>query len=214
MACMLARARSAAARLLHAQRSPRTPPRPPLPTAPFGLPPPPPPPPPQTPPLPQVRAGLASLGLRSLDELIGRADLLHQRSDLKLAKTAGLNLAFLTTYAGPAGTSSARLGAEVHSNGPQLDDVILADKDVLKAIEGQGEVGPAPGLGAGWGAGATGGGEGGGRHRRGPERGPGGWAGLGRAAAAAAAAASASMQARPGQAAGAPRAWRQQLGSC
>ncbi|GBF96450.1 ferredoxin-dependent glutamate synthase [Raphidocelis subcapitata] len=78
----------------------------------------------------EVRAGLASLGLRSLDELIGRADLLRQRADLKLAKTAGLNLAFLTTFAGAAGGSSARLAQEVHSNGPQLDDVILADSEI------------------------------------------------------------------------------------
>lgn len=77
-----------------------------------------------------MRAGLASLGLRSLDELIGRADLLRQRGDLKLAKTGGLNLAFLTAFAGAAGPSSERLAAEVHSNGPQLDDVILADSEV------------------------------------------------------------------------------------
>ena len=35
----------------------------------------------------QVRAGLAELGLRSLDELIGRADYLKQR-DTPLAKTS------------------------------------------------------------------------------------------------------------------------------
>lgn len=46
-----------------------------------------------------MRAGLAQLGFRSMDELIGRADLLRQR-DLSLAKTAGLDLSFLTTYAG------------------------------------------------------------------------------------------------------------------
>jgi glutamate synthase (ferredoxin) len=86
----------------------------------------------------EVRAGLAALGLRSLDELVGRSDLLRQRADLKLAKTAGLNLAFLTTFAGPSAPSSARLAQEVHSNGPQLDDEILADAEVMAAIEGQG----------------------------------------------------------------------------
>jgi glutamate synthase (ferredoxin) len=54
-----------------------------------------------------VRAGLASLGLRSLDELVGRADLLAQR-DMKLAKTDGLDLSFVTTYAGETGASSTR----------------------------------------------------------------------------------------------------------
>jgi glutamate synthase (ferredoxin) len=56
----------------------------------------------------QVRAGLASLGLRSLDELIGRADLLRQR-DMALAKTTGLDLSFITTYAGPVEPSSTRI---------------------------------------------------------------------------------------------------------
>ena len=36
---------------------------------------------------------------RSLDELIGRADLLRQR-DTRLAKTSGLDLSFLTSFAG------------------------------------------------------------------------------------------------------------------
>jgi len=55
-----------------------------------------------------VRAGLASLGLRSLDELVGRADLLRQR-DMALAKTTGLDLSFITTYAGPVEASSKRI---------------------------------------------------------------------------------------------------------
>ena len=57
----------------------------------------------------EVRAGLASLGLRSLDELVGRADLLKQR-DIRLAKTTGLDLSFVTTFAGPTGSSSERCG--------------------------------------------------------------------------------------------------------
>ena len=55
----------------------------------------------------QVRAGLAALGLRSLDDLVGRADLLKQR-DIKLAKTSALDLSFVTTYAGETGKSSDR----------------------------------------------------------------------------------------------------------
>ena len=55
-----------------------------------------------------MRAGLASLGLRSLDELVGRADLLRQR-DMELAKTTGLDLSFITTYAGPVEPSSTRI---------------------------------------------------------------------------------------------------------
>lgn len=60
----------------------------------------------------EVRAGLAALGLRSLDELVGRADLLKQR-DIRLAKTTGLDLSFVTTFAGPVGSSSERLVASI-----------------------------------------------------------------------------------------------------
>ena len=62
----------------------------------------------------EVRIGLARLGMRSLDELIGRADLLRQKDDLKLGKTSHLDMSFLTTYAGhEPGSSSQRRAAEV-----------------------------------------------------------------------------------------------------
>lgn len=74
----------------------------------------------------EVRAGLAQLGYRSLDEVVGRADLLTQRKDLKLAKTRGLDLSFLTTYAGPCRLkSSERIAAPPKSIGKVLDDDIL-----------------------------------------------------------------------------------------
>ena len=61
----------------------------------------------------EVRAGLAELGLRSLDELVGRADLLRQRPDLALAKTSGLDLSYISTFAGETGASSVRSNQEV-----------------------------------------------------------------------------------------------------
>lgn len=60
----------------------------------------------------EVRAGLAALGLRSLDGLVGRADLLRQR-DLPLAKTSGLDLSYITTFAGATRPSSERAAQEV-----------------------------------------------------------------------------------------------------
>jgi glutamate synthase (ferredoxin) len=60
----------------------------------------------------EVRAGLAELGLRSLDELVGRADLLKERG-VNLAKTGGLDLSFITAFAGKAGASTSRLSQEV-----------------------------------------------------------------------------------------------------
>ena len=62
----------------------------------------------------EVRIGLARLGMKSLDELVGRADLLRQKSDLQLGKTTHLDMSFLTTYAGhEPGDSSHRRSAEV-----------------------------------------------------------------------------------------------------
>uniref|UniRef100_A0A383V5K3 glutamate synthase (ferredoxin) n=1 Tax=Tetradesmus obliquus TaxID=3088 RepID=A0A383V5K3_TETOB len=90
----------------------------------------------------EVRQGLAQLGLRSLDELVGHANCLQQR-DAPLAKTSGLDLSFLTTFAGESGASSIRIAQAVHSNGPQLDDEILADKEVQDAIRSQGSVSKA-----------------------------------------------------------------------
>ena len=61
----------------------------------------------------EIRAGLASLGLRSLDELTGRTDLLRQR-DVALSKTQGLDLSFITRFAGPCELTRYRfLGSRV-----------------------------------------------------------------------------------------------------
>lgn len=60
----------------------------------------------------EIRAGLASLGLRSLDELTGRSDLLKQR-DHQLSKTEGLDLSFITQFAGPCKSTNERAHMEV-----------------------------------------------------------------------------------------------------
>ena len=65
----------------------------------------------------EVRMGLARLGMRSLDELVGRADLLHQKDDLQLGKTSGLDMSFLTTYAGhePGNSTQRRNNKVLHA---------------------------------------------------------------------------------------------------
>ncbi len=85
----------------------------------------------------EVRQGLASMGLRSVDELVGRGDYLQQRTT-PLQKTSGLDLSFLTQYAGPTGSSMKRIAQEAHDNGPQLDDEILADQAIRAAIDSEG----------------------------------------------------------------------------
>lgn len=82
----------------------------------------------------EVRAGLAQLGFRSLDDIVGHTDLLKPRA-IKLAKTSSVDLSYLTLASGlPSTSSSARRYQEVHSNGPVLDDEVLAREDVQAAI--------------------------------------------------------------------------------
>lgn len=90
----------------------------------------------------EVRAGLAALGMTSLDQLVGRADLLRQK-DRALAKVSsgGLDLSVLCKNGQDDGsldnkemTSSQRMAQEVHENGPQLDDDLVTDPEVVKFL--------------------------------------------------------------------------------
>mmetsp|Transcript_13331 Transcript_13331/g.42296 ORF Transcript_13331/g.42296 Transcript_13331/m.42296 type:complete len:1633 (+) Transcript_13331:103-5001(+) len=84
----------------------------------------------------EVRQTLADMGYKSLDEVIGRADLLKQKEACAaLPKTSGIDLGYLLQFPnGQSGTSSERIAQAVHSNGDMLDDKILADPEVLAAI--------------------------------------------------------------------------------
>ena len=85
----------------------------------------------------EVREILAQMGYRSLDEIIGRNDLLRQM-DKAPTKTSSLDLSFLTTSSGEAGASSDRIAQPVHNDGIVLDDKILSDPEVQKCIETEG----------------------------------------------------------------------------
>ncbi|MEO0375850.1 MAG: glutamate synthase large subunit, partial [Cyanobacteria bacterium P01_A01_bin.17] len=88
----------------------------------------------------EVRSLLAQLGVRSLDEIIGRSDLLQMREDASLTKTAAVNLDCLTMLP-DSRTERDWLNHEtVHSNGPVFDDQLLADPDIQAAISQHGEV--------------------------------------------------------------------------
>ncbi|MEB3336258.1 MAG: glutamate synthase-related protein [Leptolyngbyaceae bacterium] len=85
----------------------------------------------------EVRSLLAKLGYHSLQELIGRADLLKVRDSVQLTKTQALNLDCLTQLP-DARTDRSWLNHEaVHSNGPVLDDELLSDPDIQAAIREQ-----------------------------------------------------------------------------
>jgi glutamate synthase (ferredoxin) len=83
----------------------------------------------------EVRSLLARLGYRSLTEIIGRADLLQTRSDRPVTKTQSLNLSLLTHLPDTRQDRRWLDHEPVHSNGPVLDDQLLADSDILQAIE-------------------------------------------------------------------------------
>ncbi|MGP1382386.1 MAG: glutamate synthase large subunit [Thainema sp.] len=88
----------------------------------------------------EVRSLLAHLGYRSLNEVIGRADLLTHRAGAQLTKTVGLNLDCLTQLPDTRTDRNWLNHGDVHSNGPVLDDEILADADIQTAIQNHGTV--------------------------------------------------------------------------
>lgn len=88
----------------------------------------------------EVRSLLAKLGYRSLDEVIGRADLLTPTANLNLTKTGTLNLDCITELPDTRGDRSWLNHGPVHSNGPVLDDQLLADAQIQAAIQNQGTV--------------------------------------------------------------------------
>uniref|UniRef100_A0A0E0I559 glutamate synthase (ferredoxin) n=1 Tax=Oryza nivara TaxID=4536 RepID=A0A0E0I559_ORYNI len=88
----------------------------------------------------EVRATLAQLGFEKLDDIIGRTDLLKAKH-VSLAKTQHIDLKYLLSSAGlPKWSSSQIRSQDVHSNGPVLDETILADPDISDAIENEKEV--------------------------------------------------------------------------
>ncbi|KAG5072125.1 hypothetical protein JHK86_007336 [Glycine max] len=85
----------------------------------------------------EVRGILAQLGYEKLDDVIGRTDLFQPR-DISLAKTQHLDLNYILSNVGlPKWSSTEIRNQEPHTNGPVLDDVLLADPEVADAIENE-----------------------------------------------------------------------------
>ena len=85
----------------------------------------------------EVRSLLATLGYRRLDEIIGRADLLTQRTDVQLTKTNGLTLDCLVNLPNVKQDRSWLNHESVHSNGDVLEDELLKDELITSAISQQ-----------------------------------------------------------------------------
>ena len=88
----------------------------------------------------EVRQLLSVLGVARIEDLIGRNDLLSPR-DVTLAKTGSLDL---TCLLAPISESEDRSWlkhrAAAHGNGPILEDQLLADPEVVAAIETHAQV--------------------------------------------------------------------------
>ncbi|XTZ10350.1 MAG: glutamate synthase subunit alpha, partial [cyanobacterium endosymbiont of Rhopalodia yunnanensis] len=82
-----------------------------------------------------IRSILAKLGYYSLNEVIGRSDLLISRKKLKLTKTQTLNLDCLIKLPNVKEDRSWLNHEAVHSNGEVLDDRILADQEIISSID-------------------------------------------------------------------------------
>jgi glutamate synthase (ferredoxin) len=85
----------------------------------------------------EVRSLLARLGYSSLSEVIGRSDLLKVRDKVALTKTKSLNLDCLTKLPDTRSDRAWLTHEPVHSNGPVLDDELLADGEIQAAIASQ-----------------------------------------------------------------------------
>jgi len=88
----------------------------------------------------EVRGLLAKLGYRSLTEVMGRADLLKVREGVRLTKTQTLNLDCITQLPDTKEDRTWLHHETVHSNGPVLDDELLADAEIQAAIRNQSTV--------------------------------------------------------------------------
>jgi len=88
----------------------------------------------------EVRQLLSVLGVARLEDLIGRSELLQPRT-VSLAKTSALDLScLLEPIAAAADRSWLIHAAAAHGNGLILEDKLLADAELMAAIENHGRV--------------------------------------------------------------------------
>jgi len=88
----------------------------------------------------EVRQLLSVLGVARLDELIGRTELLQPRA-VQLAKTSALDLScLLDPIPAAADRSWLQHDSAAHGNGVILEDQLLADAELMAAIDGHGRV--------------------------------------------------------------------------
>ncbi|WP_115124913.1 glutamate synthase large subunit [Synechococcus sp. GEYO] len=85
----------------------------------------------------EVRQLMSLLGVARLEDLIGRSDLLKPRG-VSLAKTKCVDLSsLLAPISGSEDRSWLIHSAQAHGNGPILEDQLLADSELMAAIDSQ-----------------------------------------------------------------------------
>ncbi|KAJ6801873.1 ferredoxin-dependent glutamate synthase, chloroplastic-like [Iris pallida] len=83
----------------------------------------------------EVRGVMAQLGYEKMDDIIGRTDLLRARH-ISLLKTQHLTLSYILSCVGMPKLSSTEIrNQNAHTNGPLLDETLLADPEISEAIE-------------------------------------------------------------------------------
>nr|YP_009297269.1 ferredoxin-dependent glutamate synthase [Porphyridium sordidum]AOM66612.1 ferredoxin-dependent glutamate synthase [Porphyridium sordidum] len=82
----------------------------------------------------EIREILAEMGYKSLEEIIGRIDLLKQNSDVQITKTQNINLSSILNTPKEHDNRDWIKNPGIHSNGLVLDDDILSSKDIQVAI--------------------------------------------------------------------------------
>jgi glutamate synthase (ferredoxin) len=88
----------------------------------------------------EVRQLLSVLGVARLEDLVGRSEFLQPRA-VTLTKTRSLDLSsLLEPIEAAADRSWLRHEPHAHGNGPILEDQLLADAEVMAAIEGHGSL--------------------------------------------------------------------------
>jgi glutamate synthase (ferredoxin) len=86
----------------------------------------------------EVRQLMSVLGVARMEDLIGRSELLVNRS-VALAKTRAVDLScLLDPIPAAADRRWLRHDSQAHGNGPILEDQLLADAEVMAAIDGHG----------------------------------------------------------------------------
>lgn len=88
----------------------------------------------------EIRNLLANLGYKSLNDIIGRTDLLQIKENINIKKTKSLDIGILLDMPSSKKNRNWLHHKEVHSNGHVLDDELLNEPEIKNTIKAQTKV--------------------------------------------------------------------------